>query len=382
MGLLDNFDQGDSLQLGLLGLGGLGNVLASRQRRYSTNIADVSGPNTAATDWLPRAGLQLAQMRRDAEQRKRSDMLNQLTQSQLEEQKRRSTARIGLTSVLSDGIPQTDPRFRSAVAEYSPETALSMMNKDESPLVGKPGDVFLDRHTYAQKFAVPSKPEYKERDFPISADKIQKQYSMDGGQTWQSQGSSYDRRDPYLVFDQQATDGTTRRMAVPRPGGGAAPGSDAASGIPLGITKQPGAPEGVSAEAAGRLALVNEGTDAVKSVRDRIMPGGKIDREAITRAYLGVPGEGAQLKNLLRNAIGNRIRIESGANITEVELDRQSQRYMPGPLDSEATVKQKLDGLDQFFSDFRKVSKGSEKLDKAPRSGLSRASDGVLDWHP
>ena len=113
-------------------------------------------------------------------------------------------------------------------------------------------------------------------------------------------------------------------------------------------------PEGHPGDTAAKVALVREGVRAVGDVSSVFAPdGGNINRTAIAEAWGNIPGtEGARLRNLVENAIGNRLRIESGAAASEVEVRRMADRYLPKPYMNDREIQQRLAGLRQYFTDF------------------------------
>lgn len=129
------------------------------------------------------------------------------------------------------------------------------------------------------------------------------------------------------------------------------------------------APKPQSSEAGARSALIREGIRTTDTVREGIFPNGKFDRGAAAAMWAALPGsDGATLKNAMKAAIGNRLRIETGAAITAQEVDNMLDRYMPKPWDNEETAKQKLMGLDSYFRDFEAVTTDPAKLEPvAPR---------------
>lgn len=115
--------------------------------------------------------------------------------------------------------------------------------------------------------------------------------------------------------------------------------------------------EPMGADAAARVALVREGTRAVLDLENRIISDRGIDRNLLAGMWAGVPvGESAQYLNLVANAIGNRLRIETGAVIGRDEEINMARRYLPRPWDSPELVRQKLAGLRTYFTDFEQLT--------------------------
>src|SRR5690606_14964770 len=95
---------------------------------------------------------------------------------------------------------------------------------------------------------------------------------------------------------------------APQPGAPAStPAAPGAPGGIQGVTVSTQPPKPMSAEAAARSALVKEGMDAVETFKSAVIKNGAVDRGLVTSAWMNIPGtEGARLRNLLENAIGNR----------------------------------------------------------------------------
>lgn len=129
----------------------------------------------------------------------------------------------------------------------------------------------------------------------------------------------------------------------------AQPGAAVSRPAPGGVS-----PEGHPGDTAAKVALVREGVRAVSEVATVFAPrDGAINRMAIAQAWGNVPGsEGARLRNLVENAIGNRLRIESGAAASDAEVKRLTERYLPRPYMNDREIQQRLRGLQTYFSDF------------------------------
>lgn len=110
----------------------------------------------------------------------------------------------------------------------------------------------------------------------------------------------------------------------------------------------------MTGDAAARFALATEGSAALEDVRKAIIkPDGTIDRGAVFSTYSDMGSKG--IRNALNNAIGNRIRIESGANVTDPEFARNTQRFLPNPTDSDETIRRKLETLQSYFDEVQKT---------------------------
>lgn len=91
-----------------------------------------------------------------------------------------------------------------------------------------------------------------------------------------------------------------------------------------------------------------------------VSPDGKPDRALLAEMWTAVPGSrGATLRNAFNISSGNRIRLESGANITDSEVESQKQKYLPTPWDSDEIIQQKIDGLNTFFDSMNETMGGN-----------------------
>jgi hypothetical protein len=118
----------------------------------------------------------------------------------------------------------------------------------------------------------------------------------------------------------------------------------------------PGGPAGkLSAESAGKVALIKQGEMDVTRFRDLIskkdsqgnVTGYKNDKLAGLAIY-GAPGARQEYSTLF-NAINARLRLESGAAVPEAEVERALKTFAPNVTDSDKTIKSKIDRLDEFF---------------------------------
>ena len=58
-------------------------------------------------------------------------------------------------------------------------------------------------------------------------------------------------------------------------------------------------------------------------------------------------------ENLIREAVGAGLRFETGAAITQQEVEDQLHRYAPRPGDTPATVEQKKSALQNFLKSMK-----------------------------
>lgn len=118
----------------------------------------------------------------------------------------------------------------------------------------------------------------------------------------------------------------------------------------------PGGPAGkLSAESAGKVALIKQGEMDITRFRDLIsekdskgnVTGYKTSKLAGLGIY-GTPGAREEYSTLY-NAVNARLRLESGAAVPEAEVKRALKTFAPSATDSDKTIKSKIDRLDEFF---------------------------------
>lgn len=64
----------------------------------------------------------------------------------------------------------------------------------------------------------------------------------------------------------------------------------------------------------------------------------------------GVPGtKGRQFRQTITRAIFSKLRLETGAAVAPEEMKKYEEMFVPTPLDSEASIKQKLESLGNFL---------------------------------
>lgn len=112
-----------------------------------------------------------------------------------------------------------------------------------------------------------------------------------------------------------------------------------------------------SAEAAGRIAMA---TQSIQDV-DRAMgmmfdKDGNLNRKLLASARFpggGFPldGDAKRLNSYILNAVSGKYRIETGAAGNKDEVEKMAQRFMPGPLDTAASARDKMMRLREFMQE-------------------------------
>lgn len=119
-------------------------------------------------------------------------------------------------------------------------------------------------------------------------------------------------------------------------------------------------PQAASANEAGRTALISQATDAAISVRDAVVDPatGQVDRSLVFSMGTNVPlvgkglpfTEGRTVRAQMEDALASKLRLETGAQANATEIQNTIDRFMPSNLDSDETIKDKLDRMVSFFT--------------------------------
>jgi hypothetical protein len=133
---------------------------------------------------------------------------------------------------------------------------------------------------------------------------------------------------------------------------------------------------GMTPEQAAKTQLVDTAISDLTTFRGMILPGGKVDRAMVlglnTPGFAGAPGTDARTAySLIYNAIEAKLRAQSGAAVPEIEVEREVARFVPSPLDNDATIKSKLDRLEGFLKGtYVRIKKaGPSTEDKKAKNG-------------
>lgn len=142
--------------------------------------------------------------------------------------------------------------------------------------------------------------------------------------------------------------------STPSPAGTPGPRTGGTAG--LNVSKVGGP---VTANEAGRTELVAAGAQNATDVFDAIVnPDGSINRDTIFTMTTdipligrGVPGtEGRNIRAKFEDAAAAKLRLETGAQANEQEIQNIVDRFMPSNFDSDSTVKSKMERMKGFFT--------------------------------
>lgn len=168
-------------------------------------------------------------------------------------------------------------------------------------------------------------------------------------------------------------DGTVMQMGG-SPGGGKAPAGYRwrdERNPQVGLEPIPGGPaDELSPGDAAKASLIEQGrTDAREAASVIIGPDGKVDRIALAQMETRAPfTKGRSLRSLIYNSVEGKLRAESGAAVPEPEVKRIAERFIPSMLDDDATVKMKLQRLDEYLgATLNKMDPTSRFESRAPQ---------------
>ena len=153
----------------------------------------------------------------------------------------------------------------------------------------------------------------------------------------------------------------------------------------------PGGPAGkLSAESAGKVALIKQGENDINRFRDMISE--KDEKGNITGykrgklealAIYGQPGARNEYSTLY-NAVNARLRLESGAAVPEAEVKRALNTFAPNPTDSDETINSKLTRMNEFFSLAKEEigqgrgAQNSKPTDPSPTNNQPAIAEGTV----
>lgn len=110
----------------------------------------------------------------------------------------------------------------------------------------------------------------------------------------------------------------------------------------------------LTADAAGKLQMAQDGRLDIQKFREYILPegpDGPVDYVGVFNAWMGTPWtKGRESKPLLLNAMEAKVRIESGAAVPDQEVRRMGQRFSPSVFDTPDAIKDKMLRLERFLA--------------------------------
>lgn len=136
------------------------------------------------------------------------------------------------------------------------------------------------------------------------------------------------------------------------------------------------------------LSAISTSMGAADQLKSRLMPNGSVDSTAVRKMASGVFG-GGELKALFQQAASGIRHTLYGSALTENEVKNFTEGFMPGFTDSDATVKQKLNGLSKLLendynarSTARTPNSTQSKSDNNNNSILDKARAAIANGAP
>lgn len=127
-------------------------------------------------------------------------------------------------------------------------------------------------------------------------------------------------------------------------------------GNPILVTKKAAGKEvdkGMTAESAGKLAMVGQAESDLRSVKEMLFPNGKLDRKLVFDTNFpggGSPGtKGREVFSKILNAVNAKLRIETGAQANPSEVKNILQRFLPTQRDPDDVALDKINRLEDFM---------------------------------
>lgn len=149
----------------------------------------------------------------------------------------------------------------------------------------------------------------------------------------------------------------------------------------------PGGPAtSISAEAGGRLAMMETAMPAVQQARDVFLKPwgitGAIGQAVMPEQLSNWSGEVGRAKRSVRAAIEAALRVMTGAAAPEPEVVRYLDIFMPTMTDTRETAKQKLDLLEAFMLNAREIATRGRRQDGAASPAASGQQNKRVHYNP
>ena len=123
-----------------------------------------------------------------------------------------------------------------------------------------------------------------------------------------------------------------------------------------GIEPIPGGPATqLPAESAAKIALLGEAKNSFIDATNLLFEGGNVESGAIDNVNVGTSAvglpftEGRQVKQLLTQSIRAKLRAESGAVISDEEVEADYGQFFPSVFDTDEQKRSKIQRLGQFL---------------------------------
>lgn len=146
---------------------------------------------------------------------------------------------------------------------------------------------------------------------------------------------------------------------------------DASTRAPLqGLTPKLNQP---SPPTVGQMAMVQSAKTDLENYEKLLFPGDKFDRSMIYRTNVpfaaGMPGDtkARQAYSALNNAIAAKLRLETGAQANDQEIEEIAKRFRPNVGDTEASARDKVGRLKQFMDTTLQMTRATPGAASAPK---------------
>lgn len=159
----------------------------------------------------------------------------------------------------------------------------------------------------------------------------------------------------YNYQEVKSPTGATSKVAVPQ----AQPGMSFQS-----------EPPGVKIADAGRTNMIMQANNRMDEVNSMLFQGGKINRSLIGKATMpfGGVGEGSQLLSKMYQTVDSALRLETGAQANEQEIQTKMKEYWPSIKDTDATIKQKMKDLNEYVKGVVELNDPTGEMRKMRRA--------------
>ena len=136
----------------------------------------------------------------------------------------------------------------------------------------------------------------------------------------------------------------------------------------------------LSADAAGKLAMVTQAESDLNEAEQLLFPNGKFSPGMAFQTNFpggGVPAtEGRQAFSKVLNAVNAKLRVETGAQANPSEVKNILQRFLPTVRDSDITAKDKFRRLKEFMSSTKSIIDPRGRFNKETQPS-GKTSSGV-----
>ena len=138
----------------------------------------------------------------------------------------------------------------------------------------------------------------------------------------------------------------------------------------------------MSVNDAGRLQMIRTAQDSFSRVKGAvIMPDGTVNRLLVASMAANLPRtEGRQRRQEMRDVLATKLRLETGAQANDHELDDMMARFMPSPGDRDDAIISKMERLDGFLQgslDLAAVGRGVLSQETLRKASQQKAEQGI-----